>query len=379
MLNEFDDIRPYSDSEISDAMQRIVSNPLFKHIVNFLYADLDIEAVKTKFLTFNSVNSFQVNVMDSAIRNILKTTSSGLSYDGIEHLSRSKSYLFLSNHRDILLDSAILQIILYANTLETSEITFGDNLMSSELIVDIGKSNKMFTLKRGGTPRELFINSMHTSKYIRYAINEKLQSVWIAQSNGRTKDGIDQTQQAVLKMFGMSGGHDFVQNFACLNIVPTVISYEYDPCDFLKTREIYLRRRQTYEKTLNEDLNSILTGIKQFKGKIHLTVTTPISEEELRKIEETPKNERIQNLAALIDKRIYENYKLWKTNYIAYDMLNGNHFESNYTIPEKAAFAEYMNKTLSKIEGDKAELASIFFAIYANPVVNYMKVNNSDK
>jgi hypothetical protein len=377
MVNEFDDIRPYDDSEISDAMQRIVNNQYFDNIVNFLYPDVPVDAVKTKFRSFNSVHSFQVNVMNSAIQNIITNSSSGLSYSGIENLSTSKRYLFLSNHRDILLDSAILQIILYANNHETSEITFGDNLMTSEFIVDIGKSNKMFKLVRGGTPRQIFINSMHTSKYIRYAIKEKLQSIWIAQRNGRTKDGNDQTQQAVLKMFGMSGGRDFSQNFATLNIAPIAISYEYDPGDFLKTRELFISRRQTYVKAQGEDLNSIITGIKQFKGKIHLTFAPPISVEELHKIEDTPKNERIQNLATLIDTRVYGNYKLWNTNYIAFDMLNGNSFESIYSAGERAAFAEYMNQTLSKIDGDRAELESIFLAMYANPVLNYIKVTGS--
>ena len=373
MVNEFEDIRPFTNSEIRDAMQRIVSNPLFANVVRFLYPDVPVEDVKRKFRSINSAYRFQLEVMDYAIRNILEKSSSGLSYNGIEHLSHSRNYLFLANHRDILLDSAILQVILVANNYDSSEITFGDNLMNSEFIVDIGKSNKMFTLIRGGTTREIFTNSVHTSKYIRYAINEKRQSVWIAQSNGRTKDGNDQTQQAVLKMLGMSGGHDFVRNFTGLNIVPTVISYEYDPCDLMKIREIYLSRRKTYQKTENEDLNSVITGIRQFKGKIHLEITPPISEEEVLQICESPKNEWIKNMASFIDKRIYRHYKLFKTNYVAYDVLYGNRFNDKYTFTEKEDFAEYMKKTLSEIEGDTAELEAIFLAIYANPVVNHLQ------
>ena len=373
MANEFDDIRPYNDNEISDAMQRIVFNPYFDYIINFLYPDLPVEVVRNKFRSFNSVLSFQVNVMNSAIQNIVKNSSSGLSYSGMEYLSTKKRYLFLSNHRDILLDSALLQIILYANNHETSEITFGDNLMSSDFIVDIGKSNKMFKLIRGGTPKNIFINSMHTSRYIRYAIKEKQQSIWIAQRNGRTKDGNDITQQAVLKMFGMSGGRDFVQNFSELNIAPIAISYEYDPGDFLKTNEIYITRRQTYLKSQGEDLNSIITGIKQFKGKIHLAVSPPVSVDELRKIAETSKNERMQNLASLIDKRVYDNFKLWKTNYMAYDLLFGNSFQAVYSDLEKDSFADYVDNAISKIPGDRTELKSIFLSIYANPVLNYIK------
>jgi hypothetical protein len=380
MTTEFDDIRPYEDREINDAMQRIVSNPYFDYIVNFLYPDVPVEIVKTKFRSFNSVHSFQVNIMNSAIQKIVKNTSTGLSYSGIENLSSSKKYLFLSNHRDILLDSAILQVILHANKHEPSEITFGDNLMeSSGFIVDIGKSNKMFKLVRGGTPKQIFINSMHTSKYIRYAIKEKKQSVWIAHRNGRTKDGNDLTQPAVLKMFGMSGEHDFVKDFGELNIAPIVISYEFDPCDFLKTREVYISRHQPYIKTKDEDITSILTGINQFKGRIHLAFATPVSEEELQRIEEAPKNERMHNLASLIDSRVYDNYRLWNTNYIAYDILNDNFFESIYSAQEKAAFIEYMNKMLGKIEGDKEELESVFLGIYANPVVNHIKIKGLQK
>jgi hypothetical protein len=379
MVNEFDDIRPYEDSEIGDAMLRITSNPYFDQIVGFLYPGFPAEAVKAQFRTYNTVDIFQVSVMNAAIQNILKNSASVLSYSGVGNLSNSKRYLFLSNHRDILLDSAIMQIILHVNNHETSEITFGDNLMSSQLIVDIGKSNKMFKLVRGGTPKQIFINSLHTSKYIRYAINKKRQSIWIAQRNGRTKDGNDQTQQAVLKMFGMSGGHDFVQNFEELNIAPLAISYEYDPGDFLKTKEIYISRRQTYIKAPGEDLNSIIAGIKQFKGKIHLAFAPPISSEDLNRIGSARKNESIDSLAKLIDERVYLNFRLWNTNYIAWDLLNGKKFESSYTPDEKSAFIEYMNKSLSQIEGNKAELESIFLGIYANPVSNYIKVAGSER
>jgi hypothetical protein len=244
--------------------------------------------------------------------------------------------------------------------------------MTSDFIVDIGKSNKMFKLIRGGSPKQIFVNSMHTSKYIRYAINEKLQSIWIAQRNGRTKDGNDQTQQAVLKMFGMSGVRDFVQNYSELNIAPIAISYEYDPGDFLKTREIYISRRKTYIKAPGEDMDSIITGIKQFKGKIHLTFAPPVSTVELNKTGNLPRNERMKNLATLI-------YKLWNTNYIAYDILNGNYSENIYSSREKVLFGEYLQKVVSKIEGDKAELKSILLAIYANPVVNYVKIKGHHK
>jgi hypothetical protein len=373
MVNKFDDIRPYYDSEINAAMHRIISNPYFEYIINFLYPGVPVENVKAKFKSFDSVLSFQVNVMNSAIKNIIKNSSSGLSYNGFENLDNSKRYVFLSNHRDILLDSALLQVLLHINDHDTSEITFGDNLMTSQFIIDIGKSNKMFRLVRGGSPKNIFINSSHTSDYIRHAIGEKRQSVWIAQRNGRTKDGNDQTQQAVLKMLGMSGGRDFVNNFSQLHIAPVAISYEYDPGDFLKTKEIYISRRQTYVKAAGEDLNSIVTGIKQFKGRIHLAVTPPVTETDLHEFEHSPKNAQIENLATLIDSRIYRNFKLWNTNYIASDLLHGNRFSQIYSANEKNAFVDYMNKALSDIEGDRPELESIFLSIYANPVENFIR------
>jgi hypothetical protein len=372
MENDFDDIRPYYDAEIKDAMLRIVSNPYFEYIINFLYPGVPVEVLKSKFRSFDSVLSFQVNVMNSAIQNIVKNSSAGLTYNGFEHLDNSKRYVFLSNHRDILLDSALLQLLLHINGHDTSEITFGDNLMTSQLIIDIGKSNKMFKLVRGGTPKNIFVNSAHTSGYIRYTITRKRQSVWIAQRNGRTKDGNDRTQQAVLKMLGMSGGRDFVKNFSQMNIAPIAISYEYEPGDFLKTKEIYISRRQTYVKAAGEDLNSILTGIKQNKGRIHMAITPPVTETELGEFGDAPKNERVGNLAALIDARIHRNFRIWNTNYIAYDILHGSGFERNYTSVEKDAFVTYMNKAVSNIEGDRDELESIFLSIYANPVENFI-------
>lgn len=375
MVNEFENIRPYHDSEIHEAMQRIVSNPMFGKVVKFLYPDTPMEEVEAKFRAFNSTHSFQSEFMDFAIQSIINHTSTGLSYSGMENLSPEKRYLFLSNHRDILLDSAILQILLVANNLDTTEISFGDNLMNSGFIIDIGKSNKMFRLIRGGTLKQIFHNSMHTSKYMRYAIAKKRQSVWIAQRNGRTKDGNDQTQQTVLKMLGMGGKSGFMESFAQLNLTPTAISFQYDPCDILKTREIYSSRRKPYIKAPDEDLNSIITGIIQPKGMIHLAIAPPITEAELSQIEELSKNERIQNLATLIDKRIYQNYRLWKSNYIAYDILHNNYFEKYYSDLEKKTFIDYMNKMLEKMEGDRTELQSIFLGIYANPVVNHIRIN----
>jgi hypothetical protein len=283
--------------------------------------------------------------------------------------------MFIANHRDIVLDSAILQTIFVANNIKTSEITFGSNLMRPQLVVDIGKINKMFKIVRGGTAREIFVNSLNVSEYMRYAITEKHESTWIAQRNGRTKDGTDKTEIAVLKMFAMSNKKPFTENLSELNITPIAVSYEYEPCDFMKTREIYISRRQDYVKAPGEDLNSILHGILQFKGNTHYTICEAVTTEELTECEKLPHSERFKELANIIDKKIYKGYKLWKTNYIAHDILHKkSEFTDLYSPNDRERFIEYMNNGLNQIDGNRNELQEIFLGIYANSVDTSLKI-----
>jgi len=307
--------------------------------------------------------------MDAVLKKILKDTVNEFTYSGVENFSNEHPCMQISNHRDIMLDSAFLQYILYYNNLNTSQMTFGSNLMRPQIVVDIGKVNKMFKIVRGGTPRELFVNSLKVSEYMRFVITQQDESTWIAQRNGRTKDGVDKTEIGVLKMFAMSSKKDFVENLNELNITPIAISYEYEPCDFLKTRELYISRRQAYVKQEGEDLISILQGIRQYKGNINYTICKPISFEELENCARFPQQEQFKVLAVLIDERIYEGYKLFKTNYIANDLLSGkSEFEDKYSQEEKQKFIAYMNAGLEKIDGDINELRQIFLGIYANPV-----------
>ncbi|MDR2685128.1 MAG: acyltransferase [Prevotellaceae bacterium] len=365
------DYRPYYDSEVPAAVQRIAQDSLFPQIAQLVFPEKNLTDFIEEFKQIKTVNEFQEKVMYKAIGKILKLTVLNLSYSGISALTNDKSYMFIANHRDIVLDSAILQKIFYDNNLKTCEITFGSNLMNPQIVVDIGKINKMFKIIRGGTAREIFVNSLNVSKYMRYAITEKYQSIWIAQRNGRTKGGLDKTEIAVLKMFAMSSKKPFAENLAELNITPVAVSYEYEPCDFLKTREIYISRRQNYVKEAGEDLNSILHGIKQFKGNIHYTICPAITETELLECAKLPHSERFKTLANIIDKRIYAGYKLWKTNYIAYDILHKkSKFTQFYTQEDKQKFIEYMNKGFNLIDGDNNELQEIFLGIYANCVEN---------
>ncbi|MDR2979463.1 MAG: acyltransferase [Bacteroidales bacterium] len=368
ILDSFDDIRPYTHTEAEAAIQRVADHPLFPDILTFLFPDQPFEEFQQRLRRLRTTEDFQLEVMHPAIWSIVEKTTSALGYQGFEQLKKDDNYLFISNHRDILLDSAILQLLLHQYGLPTSEITFGNNLMKGDLVIDIGKLNKMFKIIREGNFREFYRNIARFSVYIRYTITKKGESIWIAQRNGRTKDGADATETAVLKMFSLSSSQPFVENLAELNITPTSISYEFEPCDFLKTREIYVSRRVKYLKAPDEDLNSILHGITQWKGGIHLAITPTITRDELTTCEQSP--EKFKMLTQLVDQRIYSHYKLWPNNYIAYDLrTKSNQNSSQYSAEQKEYFIEYMTKGLENLEGDKEELQEIFLSIYANPVV----------
>ena len=371
MQDKFDDIRPYYTSEIHPAMQRIADSEHFGMLSRYIFPERDVEEVRGMVRNISTTEEFQAEVMYHVNQQFIDRSMTSFSVDGIDRLDPQKRYLFVSNHRDIMLDSSLLQYILHKNGLKTTEITFGSNLMNPQLVVDIGKANKMFKVIRSSNIREFLKNSMHLSEYIRYTITEKGESVWIAQRNGRTKDGNDATDQGIIKMFCMSKASDLVASVEELNIVPIAISYQIESCDILKTRELYLTQNtDKYIKQPGEDLNSILTGITQQKGNVNISFCEPITKEELEFNHKIP-NEFYKNVATLIDRRIYKHYKLYNNNYIAHDMRSGKTTYSNhYTGEEKDAFIKRCNYMLSQIDGDKDSLMSIFIGIYANPIDN---------
>lgn len=369
--DNFEDIRPYIDTEVSPALSRIAENEILNRISSYLFPGKDGDYFKKLLLSCDTVDSFQRNVMAVIVNKILSDTAKTLSYGGLENFGKDKRYLLLSNHRDITLDSAIMQIIFFNHQMPTTEIAVGDNLITSPFIEDLARSNKMIKVVRSNSPREVYTTSQVLSKYIRHQVSNSINSVWIAQRNGRTKDGYDMTEQGLLKMFDMSGSGNFAKDFCELSILPVSISYEYEPCDLLKTVELYISRRKKYVKAKNEDLNSILTGVMQFKGNIHFEFTKPLAEEEIDSIAGLDKNEKFKALANIIDKRIVSSYKLWNNNFIAYDILKkSNRFADRYSESEKQAFESYMNFKLADAEGDMKELEDIFLSIYANPIVN---------
>lgn len=372
--DRFDDIRPYYEEEIPAAMERIAANGAFPLISSYVYPERDVEQVREMVRSFSTVDEFQKIVMYKVNEEIIRKTVTEFSCDGFSKLEKGKSFLFVSNHRDIMLDASLLQNALLDHGFETSEITFGANLMSNQLVIDIGKSNKMFRVERGGNAREFYLSSVHLSDYIRYAITRKKQSVWIAQRNGRTKDGNDATDQGIIKMFGMSRSDDKVDSLAELNIVPVSISYEWEPCDVLKVLELYETSQRAYVKKPGEDLNSILQGILEPKGKVHIQICDPITRNELEAFGDFTSSRFNREVAALLDKRICSAYALTPNNWIAHDLRYGqSNYKNKYTAEQKAAFIAHIRQ-LEKYETYNLEtMKEIILGIYANPVDNWLK------
>ena len=366
---QFDDIRPYYDSEIPAAMQRIVESDFFGLLCTYVYPGRSQEDVKQMMLSFRTIRDFQLEVMRCVNEQVIARSTTAFTYSGVEQLDPKKQYLFVSNHRDIMLDACLLQYILYKNGHETTEITFGANLMSSPLVIDIGKSNKMFRVERGGNMKDFYQSSKHLSEYIRYVLTEKGQSMWIAQRNGRTKDGKDQTDQGIIKMFCMSEPEDKIKALSELNITPVSVSYEWESCDILKALELYESRFSKYIKKPGEDLNSILTGIAQPKGHVNFTICPQITEEELHQFDGCTNNEYHRAVAQLIDRRINAAYQLTPNNYIAHDLRYGQQiYRDHYTEEERYAFEAYMEQLNTFDIAEPDVLKDIYLGIYANPV-----------
>ena len=367
---KFDDIRPYYEEEIPAAMQRIANSSSFPLLASYVCPGESIEQVRQRIASYTNVHDFQTETMRMVNERVIAESISEFSCDGIEHLSPEESYLYVSNHRDIMLDSSLMQYYLVTQGFDTTEITFGANLMVSQLVIDIGKSNKMFKVERpGGNIKDFYRSSLHLSEYIRHVIKEKHQSVWIAQRNGRTKDGMDATDQGIVKMFCMSEPKDKIKALGDLHIVPVSISYEWESCDILKALELYQSQFAKYTKKPGEDLNSILTGILQQKGRVHIQFCEPITEEELSYYDGLTNSEYHKVVAQLIDNRIRPAYRLYPNNYIAHDIRYGStRFKAFYTEQQYDAFTRRLSKLDRYDTCDIDQLKDLFLGIYANPV-----------
>lgn len=373
-LNEFTDISPYTDAEAVEALGKLADHPAVVEVSKAIFPDKEPEFLRKILKSVKSIDEFQVLVMNKAVEWVLSTTAHNFSYDGIGNLKKiNGKFLAMSNHRDIILDPAITQVVLYRNAIPMTEIAVGSNLLTNKYIEYLIRSNRMIKVIRGINARQLYLSSQVLSKYIRECITSGRSSIWIAQREGRAKDGIDTTEQGLLKMLDMSGTADFTTNFEELNIVPLSISYEYEPCDILKARERLISRTQKYVKGSREDLISIMTGIEQQKGNIHLNIGSPLTHDEIEAASYCNKNDRYQAIRHAVDVRIIEGYKLWKTNYIGYDMVNHTFkYRDKYTPEDVAQFTDYVEHQLDKVEKSlcRADLRDIFLRIYANPVVS---------
>ena len=366
----FDDIRPYNDSEIPAAMHRIAHSDVFPLLASFVYPDIPLEQVRKRVENFKTTHEFQFDTMFKVNEQIIARTMTEFTCSGIERLKPDEAYLYVSNHRDIMLDSSLMQFYLAGNGFETTQITFGANLMMHPVVIDVGKSNKMFKVERpGDNMREFYQSSLKLSQYIRHVITQKHESIWIAQRNGRTKDGYDKTDQGIIKMFGLSESTDKIKALADLHIVPVSISYEWESCDVLKTLELYESQFMRYAKKPGEDLNSILTGIMQPKGRVHLQLCEPITVDELMAFEEQTNIEYHKSVAALLDSRINAAYRLYPNNYVAHDLLYGNtRYKDYYTPEQREEFIRQMARLDRYDTFDIDRLREIYLGIYANPV-----------
>src|SRR5574344_614621 len=335
-MQNYDEKRTYNDDKVPAAIQRVISNVYFPWLVNTLSPEKNLNDVKQSFLKIKTVQQFQEQITFAVLKKVIDRTITSFTCEGGENLSKTTPYLFISKHRDIILYPALLNVYLFKWGILQTENTFGSNLMKNEISGDLGKLNRMFRINRSGNLRDLYKNYVEVSSYIRHVINDKKRPVWIAQRNGRTKNGDDKTEAAVLKMFAMSSDEPFVDNLDNLNITPISVSYEYEPCVFMKAAELFVSTFSKYVKDRNEEYESILNGIISPKGHVNFAITKPITREELEECDASDKNEKFTHLANIIDRRIYDAYILEKNNYMAYDMLHkGNRFADYYNEGDK--------------------------------------------
>ena len=371
-LSEFEGISPYTDAEAAEALRKLAEFPLLSAISQKVFPQEEPDYLKNTLKSINTIDEFQILVMQKFVRWVIETTAKNFSYDSIANIDPNKKFLALSNHRDIILDPAITQLVLYTNGIPMTEIAVGDNLITNQTIEWLIRSNRMIKVVRGISARELYLSSQLLSKYIRLNITENRSSIWLAQRQGRTKNGYDITEQGLLKMLDMSGKADFQTNFEELNIIPMSISYEIEPCDILKARELVISRKHKYVKGKDEDWNSIMTGIMQPKGNIHLNIGTQLTSDEIAEAAKCDKNDRYQLIRHAVDLRVIDGYKLWKNNYVAYDLLNHSFkYSDMYDISDIEKFVAYMEHQLDTVEKElnREDLRRIFLDIYANPVV----------
>ena len=377
-MSKFDAIRPFYDAEVNEAILPSINHPMMKALMNFTFPEMEDDVWKEQLKKTYSIRDFQCNFIYQSVQKVLEKTSEGFTTSGFEKLEKNTSYLFISNHRDILLDTSMLNACLFEHKLVMTASAIGDNLVTKSFLKILSKLNRNFLVQRGLTPREMLESSKLLSEYMGQLLLRENRSVWIAQREGRTKDGNDATNPGVLKMIGMASDEEELMNyFKKIKIVPVSISYEYDPTDALKMPQLLAEANQeTYIKEKNEDFITLMSGIMGPKRRIHIHVGDILNQQlEDIKYEFDNSNKQIQALAQVIDDSILSTYKLWPTNYIAYDIVNQtNTYCHLYSENEKSLFERRLEM---RIDHTNPLALQGFLAMYANPVVNKLKYENA--
>ena len=372
---EFDTIRPWEPEDLPEVFDRLLANDQFKQVLAYLYPQVPLEMIAQKLKACKTNLDFQLAFAYDFVHGILKKATTGCEMD-CSSLDNTRNYTFISNHRDIVLDSAILDVMLIENKFKTTcEIAIGDNLLSLPWVKDLVRVNKAFIVERALSMRQMLMSSKRLSDYMHFAIKEKNENIWIAQREGRAKDSNDRTQKSILQMMSMGGEGSIIERLKQLHLVPLSISYEYDPCDFLKAKEFQQKRDYAeWKKEPTDDLVSMQTGIFGYKGHVHYHAA-PCLDEYLDSLDpDMPKQDIYNKVAAYIDQQIHRNYRLYPGNYVALDMLEETEaYTDQYTAEDKAKFEKYIQGQLAKIDlpnKDEAYLKERLLTMYANPVRN---------
>lgn len=384
--DEFKDIAPFEDTEFKEKMAELVKEPGFEHAVKYAMPDVDFPKFVDELLRVPNKEQFQIQVMGPFLEMLAKKTTAGVSMTNDHRLSPDKSYTFISNHRDIVLDASFLNLMFIRKGRQTSEVAIGSNLLILDWITDLVKLNKSFIVKRGLRITQALQAAKQLSAYIHYAITQKGESVWIAQREGRAKDSNDMTQDSLIKMLALAGDGSVIENLKAINLCPTSISYEYDPNDYLKAREFLMRRNDPdFKKSQRDDLFSMETGLLQYKGRVNFDIGHCINDE-LDKIDPTlDKNETIHRVAAIIDCAIHIGYRIYPVNYIAYDKVNKTEdYADLYSSEDVKKFEDYIESQLAKVEIDNPSeedmdyMRQMMYVMYANPLKNKLKASGCE-
>ncbi|MBK5191932.1 MAG: 1-acyl-sn-glycerol-3-phosphate acyltransferase [Flavobacteriaceae bacterium] len=378
-MTNFEEIRFFHDHEVQPALHKYVNHPMIKALLQFTFPEKSFEEIEQIVASCHSIHDFQAKVIYFSVNKVLEKSSEGLTYGGFDKLKKDESYLFISNHRDIILDTGLINYALFEQGLIMTASAIGDNLVKKPFLMLLSKLIRNFLVQRGLSPRGMLRSSQNLSEYIRHLLIEEKRSVWLAQREGRTKDGNDVTQQGVLKMLAMAKGElSLSEYFSKIKIVPIAISYEFDPTDALKMPEIMAKRMdEEYTKTAHEDFNSILKGALGKKGRIHLEAGKVLNEDWFNGIikEESSVNDQLKSIAKGIDQKIHKNYKLWPSNYIACDLLNNNEeHRFYYTLKGKRQFERRLTR---RIDLENSLEVNSYLLMYANPVINKESLDES--